>query len=493
VATATWDILRVPFAYPSGDTAPNPRDVVFINHANPEDNAFATWLAGQLALLGYSVWSDVTKLVGGETFWNDIEDTIRFKSAKFIAVLSRAARDKPGVLDEIDLAVRTERSNGLTRYVVPVRIDDSSYEDVRANIARKNIIDFTSNWALGLQSVLKVLERDRVPRVVTDSGAALSRWVRDRFSPSSYFVAAPEFLTTNWLPITELPSTLSLYNVSAPIERIDDIARSLTYPTFRYLRLLGSFASASDLQADVPVGFSISAAYRIQFDRFLAGSPPELPGLPKWEASKLATSLLRQSWNLNMKRLGLRPFETASGTLAWYMTSGFLTANRVDYVDSDGKKRRKSLVGWSDRRKVFWHFAVEAKPVLAGIPRYLLKEHVLFTSDGVLPIDSKDRMHLLRRRFCRSWWNDRWRDLLIAFVYWLSQKGECQLAAGSIANFRIQDKLMALNSPISLAEDQDVLPTSNDEEDQLDNVEEEEFYDDGLDIASEAADADGAK
>ena len=51
--------------------------MLFISHANPEDNEFAQWLALQLAKCGYPVWCDLTKLLGGETFWSDIEEALR--------------------------------------------------------------------------------------------------------------------------------------------------------------------------------------------------------------------------------------------------------------------------------------------------------------------------------------------------------------------------------------------------------------------------------
>lgn len=53
------------------------RDVVFVSHANPEDDAFATWLAIRLVRTGYRVWCDKTNLLAGENFWNDIEAVIR--------------------------------------------------------------------------------------------------------------------------------------------------------------------------------------------------------------------------------------------------------------------------------------------------------------------------------------------------------------------------------------------------------------------------------
>lgn len=484
-ASMTWDVLRVPLS-DAGELQPQQtRNIVFVSHANPEDNAFATWLAGQLTLVGYSVWSDVTRLVGGENLWDDIEEAIRLKAAKFIAVLSKRAQQKPGVLDEIDVAVRVERSVGLKRFVVPVRIDDLPYGEVRANIARKNIIDFSENWASGLRAVLEVLERDRVPRDVTGKADVLSHWIKDRIAQSSHLVRKAEVLKSNWLPITRFPEYIFLYNVSAPIDRIDAIVRSLTYPSFRYLGLIGSVASGADLQADLLPSFTVAEEYRVLFRQFLAGSPPELPGLSRREAGKLAINLLRQTWDLNMKRLGLSSFETASKRLAWYMPAGFLESDRVEFLDDEGKRRRKSLVGWSERRKVFWHFAVEAKPVLAATPHYLLKLHIIFTPDGKLPVDSKERMHLLRRRFCRSWWNDRWRDLLVAFVSWLSQRNSGQLAIGGASSLHVADNLMPVISPVTLGAAETLAMGSYDDDDQLDTVDDDEALEEELESATD--------
>jgi len=53
------------------------RNMIFVSHANPEDNLFTRWLALRLAREGYPVWSDLTKLLGGEDFWRDIEVAIR--------------------------------------------------------------------------------------------------------------------------------------------------------------------------------------------------------------------------------------------------------------------------------------------------------------------------------------------------------------------------------------------------------------------------------
>ena len=76
---------------------------VLLSHANPEDNQATIWFATQLANEGYSVWSDAIGLIGGEDFWGDIEEVIRYRAAKVVYLLSRASNDKDGCLKELHL------------------------------------------------------------------------------------------------------------------------------------------------------------------------------------------------------------------------------------------------------------------------------------------------------------------------------------------------------------------------------------------------------
>jgi hypothetical protein len=62
-------------ADPSAGTAL--RRLLFISHANPQDNAPASWFATQLTLLGYDVWCDVKNAPGGESaFWLKVQKKI---------------------------------------------------------------------------------------------------------------------------------------------------------------------------------------------------------------------------------------------------------------------------------------------------------------------------------------------------------------------------------------------------------------------------------
>src|SRR2546423_12251503 len=101
---------------------PPARDMVFLSHANPEDNAITEWLALQLAKEGYPVWCDLTRLLGGEDFWVDIEKAIRERTIKFIYVLSKTSNTKIGSLKELSVAENVARDNGMSDFILPLHI-----------------------------------------------------------------------------------------------------------------------------------------------------------------------------------------------------------------------------------------------------------------------------------------------------------------------------------------------------------------------------------
>jgi hypothetical protein len=198
-----WELMRVP-ASVSAAQETRLRDLVFISHANPEDNDFALWLGAKLTLMGYRVWSDLTRLIGGEEFWDDIEEAIRKHSAKVVVCLSRIAQKKKGVLDEIACAVGAERSMGLENFVVPIRIDSLPFSEVRANVGRKNIIDFHGNWAKGLSALVGAFERDAVPRPIENGESAVSLLSRFNASAQLRLIEAEDQLQANWLLVSSL-------------------------------------------------------------------------------------------------------------------------------------------------------------------------------------------------------------------------------------------------------------------------------------------------
>lgn len=141
------------------------RRCVFISRTNPEDNRFATWLAARLEAEGYQPWIDIDQFRGGEPVWSTIKEMIRDHAAIVISIMSNSSCKKPGVLDEMALAVTTQRRLASEVFLVPVRLDDLPFGDFPAQIVRLNTVDFASGWAKGFQRLLGVLEDNQVPRV----------------------------------------------------------------------------------------------------------------------------------------------------------------------------------------------------------------------------------------------------------------------------------------------------------------------------------------
>ena len=99
------------------------RRLLFISHANPQDNAAAAWFSTQLTLLGYEVWCDLQNTHGSESeFWLKVQKKIEQEAAKFIFLLSDTSRDlenKRGVYKELQAADNTGQDN----FIIPIRIE----------------------------------------------------------------------------------------------------------------------------------------------------------------------------------------------------------------------------------------------------------------------------------------------------------------------------------------------------------------------------------
>src|SRR6202044_1348485 len=80
--------------FDESDPISSSRDHLFISYAS-EDGEFAEWLALRLTAEGYKVWIDRFKLLGGESYPEDIDVAIKNRSFRMLALLSRYSIHKP--------------------------------------------------------------------------------------------------------------------------------------------------------------------------------------------------------------------------------------------------------------------------------------------------------------------------------------------------------------------------------------------------------------
>jgi TIR domain len=460
-----------------GTATPAPRRIIFISHATPQENDFATWLGSRLIVAGYETWVDQTRLLGAEIFWHDIDEAIRVHAAKVIVALSRSAVTKEGVLDEIAIAATTARKMGDPQFIVPVRVDDLPFDEVPPVLVRKNIIDFSAGWAYGFARVLKVLERDQMPKSASDAESLVQGFLRFHLRKADNAVEAPETLLSNWVTIRALPATVNFYDPNRGPDGPSDLLDAIRTPRQQFFRYIASFAERDDLQADLPPSIALDAAYRVPLNALIAGDPPDGPGIGAPAARNMVTNLLRQAWDFEMLRRGLRVHAMAHGSI-WFVPAGLLDDDKAWFVDADGRRRWRKLVGRSERRGVWWHLGVSARPQLGPPRRMILRPHVVFSADGATPLESATRMQRLRKSFCRSWWNDKWRDLTLAFLGWLAdEKPSFAISAGGAALIELSGQTMAFEAPITLSAPLEGAPETDEAEIEGAEVEEPEDFD----------------
>lgn len=396
------------------------RHVVFISHANPEDNEFVSWLGSRLANAGYEVWADILSLVGGQMISPVIGDVIRDRSAVVVVALSRASHRKAGVLDEIALASRVGRKLHKPAFVLPVLLDELQPSEFPDELVRALPIDCSNDWANGLSDLLTALEDAGIPRSVAPETATMATWHALKARGSVVRTEPADLLFSNWYELGALPSRIH-YSRFGPSSDIEGALKQFQSPAHRHHRLAISFADARLLAEDVP-GVPMEHAYVVDLEDFLAGHPSEGPGIRRGDARNILTGLLNEAWGRLALTRGLMRHEFAAGE-AWFVPLGLFDKDRGLFTDDDGKTRWRQLAHRSEARRVHWHFAVSAQAVISDRCHFALRSHVVFTEDGETPING-DRAHRLRRSFCKGWWNPRWRDMQRALVSMLAGEAD---------------------------------------------------------------------
>jgi len=411
------------------------RDILFISHANPEDNEVTLWLALQLAAAGYRVWCDLVQLHGGEDTWRDIEGVLRERTAKFIYVLSRLSNGKPGALKELQLGENIQRKESLRNFILPVAVDDLPPSDYNIQLARLHALNFRTSWAHGLTQVLDRLSEDGIPRYTAEGPGAVAAWWRAQRGSDKGIVQAPESLVSNVFP-SRLPSLL--FHELEFLVRPDfgpgpvSLPQPLPAPGFGHGRYLVSFAPAEELAG------AIASVARINRTRDL----PLDPDAERWrrelwsirEEENGLTRLLNQAWDRMVTQRGLPTYRFANSLSAFYFRRDMIPKDEVEVVSlRDRRRTRRQVIGYktvlrdaagSPVRLRYWHFAVEARPTMWPELGYVLKPHVLVSDDGKTLWTDKLRMHRAGRAQRKNWWNDHWRDLILGTMRWLSAGAE---------------------------------------------------------------------
>lgn len=428
------------------------RDTIFISHATPEDNDFTIWLASRLQMLNYEVWIDKTGLLGGEKFWEEIDQVIRNRAAKVLLVYSHSicqkdeagqlipGKLKDGVYKEFSLSESIGKQNSLSDFIILMNIDRATY-NLFIGADRLNQIPFYDNWGEGLKQLEKKLRNDNVPKVNKIVHNEFAQWYESQFLPSNSIVSKYELYYSNWWPIKELPDYFFIYEFQTKGQADAALKGLNEFPTGKISNHLVSFQDFVDFKIndnDVEASIKPQRTYKIKITDVLMGNGNQsFPTIR--DSENYFKSLLRRTFHLMMKKRGMFWYEMANKDLAYFYTPANLTTLKVkfEYPYREKKSSKtKNLIG-KYKTLGHWHYGMSAKPILTPLLGYSLKNHLIFTDDGfkvwkdAKGEPDKSKIHTHRRAKGKRFFNEEWRDMQLAFLTGLKKDDRISIKLSS--------------------------------------------------------------
>ncbi|WP_292502155.1 toll/interleukin-1 receptor domain-containing protein [Mesorhizobium sp.] len=450
------------------------RESIFISHATPEDNAFTLWLGNRLDAMGYDVWADIFRLKGGDNWEVILEHAIRNLAAKVLVVSNPISVAKQGVRNEISIALATGKGIKDDSFVIPLRTAEyeSSYQIVHAQR-----VDFGGGWAQGLRDLLETLDAAGIPRRGVSERSQIWREISQRDGRS--VVETSERLVSNWLRVKALPRDLRIYDFAGGISigAKDRAIESCSLPLVPRGRGFLSFASPPALHEHFGDDLPISITGIVETEEFLTRGAPGYR-IDVSDARRHLVDLMRKGFDRRLEHARLRSTEMANGRYLWWPERDTVGLEKKAFAWNDGPSGRRQLVGQSKARNVFWHYGLSTWPATTPFIHFRLSGHVIFTVDGRSTVGDASRMHKMRRTMCKSWRNDRWRDLMLAYLAWVAGDApELSIDMGGDAVIKLELPPVQFDVPFGLegeaitAEEQDdeetrdILASSDEEPD----------------------------
>lgn len=433
------------------------RELLFVSHANPEDNEFAKWLTVRLAAEGYPVFCELFDFLGGEDAWRNIQTVLREQTIKFLFVLSKVSNEKDGARNELNQAIQIAKKHGFEDFIIPLKVDDIPQHDICIELQRIISVEFYNGWANGLAQLLEKLQKQGVPKSDKFTPDAVSSWWRNRFNANAGLRNEQEELLSNWFEIDTLPNKLYHYTYQPFVKDIEDFDQSnLVYPYRKHSNGIISFAISADFP-DYPQIFSNMRYYYL--DNLLQGKHAK-DFIAASETRDILIDLLRQAWEKKLIDRGLNTYELASGDIAGYFVKDQVSKDKLFFTGVDNKKTYRGVVGFRTMRKDaetglpikkrYWHYGISAKVFIRSTKYFAVNSHVLFSDLGDVIWADKEKIHKAKMQQCANWWNDKWRDLALAAMEFLANGNDgIELPLSKDFSISISKSPIVFTSPVS--------------------------------------------
>ena len=419
------------------------QDHLFISYA-PEDSIFATWLTQRLTAEGYRVWCEQFKLLGGETYPDDIDEAIRKNTFRVVALYSNASLAKPEIMRQraLALSIAAERQND---FLIPLQLDGISLDQLDRVTSSLKFISFEENWARGLKQLLAKLESIDCPKPVYDGKSIAAEVFLERDVVSE----EPELLFSNCLEIVEIPKA---------IHRLKS-ERGITLEESRQLQF--KWAHRRVNSETVLCFHEPSSLVRDKYQFTFSGgaSCAETKQIEGSWIRNLVSELVRKSLVVKCHDKGLLYCPV---TNLHYFPYNIVEGNRLKYAKPDGTRTYVNAAGqrkyWQPSRSEYYRYHLA--PVF-WVSQKLFEDFVVLVRVRIRLTDTKGillsgrKVQSRRKDLCRDWWNNDWLNRILAICQYLAD--DDKIIIGRREHKRIVINAMPFHLEVPMGIDEDRL------------------------------------
>lgn len=416
------------------------RDHLFISSVD-EDGAFADWLTRKLTTEGYLVWSERFKLLGGEAYPDDIDDTIKNRTFRFISLYSRASVKDPEVGRQRSLALNigNERKQD---FLIPLDVDSVSPAQLDHVARALNFITFKDNWAVGLKQLLKKLESIDCPRSLPNG----KRIAAETFLGDDVRSDKKEILFSNCLQIQQIPKVIYRFKArkEIPKEKLDELKFEWSYRRVDPYTFL-SFHKPPAL---------ITREYGII--KKGGGLWPEVERIDGIRSSNLVSELIRKALIVKGYQKGLK-YCSEAGLL--YFPPNLLKNNRLNFIRPDDNSETYVLANGERKHPS------GGKYLYSLAPNFFVRQD-LFDDFSVLirirvhlsdpkgkPLKGHRTIVSRRKYLCKNWWNKHWFNRTLAVSQFLADEGKITIGESQDVQIIIDANPLHFNAPVGINEE----------------------------------------
>ncbi len=408
---------------------------LFVSYAS-EDVALATWLARKLAGLGYAVWFDQAKMLGGEPWPQTIDDAIKNRTFRMLALISADSLRKPKPTGERVLAQKIADQRSIPDFLIPLKVDGTELDWLTTAIA---YVPFQTGWATGFRQLLEKLENVSAPRNLADatSLAAMSFPTGD-----DLLIECAEQLRTNVIRVETMPPGIKAFSVENALT--DDEKEKLDAIWAYYWvnpQLFFAFADPPKEYGDV---------IKATKERWSWVDYDTIHGI---RTRDLVTNLIIRSLKATLVSAGCCVHPKRNQTI--YLPATFAKDGWIRFKDFRGKPARLKIRGKATFKSFgkppelnHHHFAFRLR-IGRGLDEFFWVQitPTLFFFDETETAITDDRVGPRRRRVSKMWFNSKWLNRLLA-----AESILLSLQSNSPDGIRLANQLHTIESTSSLNE-----------------------------------------